>query len=200
MVYFTADLHLGHAAIIHMQDRPFEYIDEMNEALIRNINSIVNQNDRLYILGDIAHHISAEKKNELVSRIKGKKYLILGNHDIHGRFDATDMDPGLFEWVGCYRQESLNGMNLIMMHYPLMSWYKQRAGTVMLHGHIHATAEYNVQNIKAGIRRFDVGADANQFMPVSIYQIKAWAEQIGKENGDDHLWEAPGNKNSLKNT
>ena len=38
MVYFTADMHLGHRGIITIQDRPFSDVDEMNKALIRNYN------------------------------------------------------------------------------------------------------------------------------------------------------------------
>ena len=41
MIYYTADLHLGHANVIRHCDRPFKSIDEMNEALIQNWNSRV---------------------------------------------------------------------------------------------------------------------------------------------------------------
>ena len=41
MIYFTADLHLGHNAIIGMQDRPFETVEQMNKALIDNYNAVL---------------------------------------------------------------------------------------------------------------------------------------------------------------
>ena len=31
MIYFTSDLHLGHTAVINMQCRPYESVEEMNE-------------------------------------------------------------------------------------------------------------------------------------------------------------------------
>lgn len=34
MVYFTADMHFGHRAIINMQSRPFESVEEMNRVLL----------------------------------------------------------------------------------------------------------------------------------------------------------------------
>ena len=45
MIYFTSNMHLGHEAVIHMCNRPFKNVEEMNRALIRNINSMVHKND-----------------------------------------------------------------------------------------------------------------------------------------------------------
>lgn len=89
------------------------------------------------------------------------------------------MNPALFEEICVYKKESFENIRLVMMHYPLLSWEKMRAGSVMLHGHIHSTPQYNEDNIKAGIRRFDVGMDANDFHPVSLETIRVWADQAG---------------------
>ena len=51
MVYFTADMHFGHRAIINMQSRPFESVEEMNRVLLQNFNSVVHKDDTVYILG-----------------------------------------------------------------------------------------------------------------------------------------------------
>lgn len=42
----------------------------------------------------------------------------------------------------------------------------------MLHGHIHSDGSYNLCNRETGIRRYDVGVDANGYMPVSIKKIE----------------------------
>ena len=42
----------------------------------------------------------------------------------------------------------------------------------MLHGHIHSDGSYNLSNREAGIKRYDVGVDANKYLPVSIKQIE----------------------------
>lgn len=48
MLYFTSDDHLNHRAVIPMGGRPFETVEEMNYALIDNINARVHKDDTLY--------------------------------------------------------------------------------------------------------------------------------------------------------
>lgn len=44
-------------------------------------------------------------------------------------------------------------------------------GSLHLHGHIHSDGEYNCDMEYQGIRKFDVGVDANGFVPVSLQDI-----------------------------
>lgn len=80
MIYFTSDLHLGHANIINHCKRPFSSVDEMDERLISMWNARVQPNDTVYILGDLIFRSAAAPESYL-SRLRGKKHLILGNHD-----------------------------------------------------------------------------------------------------------------------
>ena len=177
MVYFTADMHFGHRAIINMQNRPFESVEEMDRILLQNYNSVVRQNDTVYILGDICHHMKIEDADDLIRKMNGKKYLIVGNHD-------KKYDPRLFEDIKDFMKISVEGRNFALMHYPMLSWPKKNSGGYQLHGHIHACMEYNEANRAEGIRRYDVGVDANRFFPVSVKQIiDFFGEQV---NIDDH--------------
>lgn len=164
MIYFTSDLHLGHRGIIEMQNRPFANLEEMNRALICNYNSIVHKNDKVYILGDISHHLPLEQANEMIERMNGKRILIKGNHD-------KGYKQELFEEICDFKTVSLNHVRFALMHYPMLSWPKKNSGSIQLHGHIHADAAYNCQNRAEGILRYDVGVDANHFYPVSVKQI-----------------------------
>ena len=96
--------------------------------------------------------------------MKGKKILIKGNHD-------KQYDMSLFEEITDFKTISANGIYIAMMHYPMLSWPKSHHGSLQLHGHVHGRREDNEANRDAGILRYDVGVDANNYCPVSIHQI-----------------------------
>lgn len=164
MIFFTADLHLGHENIIKFENRPFDSIIEMNETLINNFNEVVKQNDIVYILGDLTYRIKKQEADELIARLNGKKVLVLGNHDIK-------YDPDLFEEICNYKELKYNKVKFCLMHFPIRSWNKMEYGSIHLHGHEHNKREYNQKMKKDNVRCFDVGVDANNYYPVSLKQI-----------------------------
>lgn len=170
MIWFTSDLHLNHRAVVSMCERLFESVDEMNDILINNFNECVKKNDTVYILGDIAHRTPVTEVNNFISRLNGKKILCKGNHD--KRYDSS-----LFEGIYDFLEISVHGVNISLMHYPMMSWPKSRHGSIHLHGHIHSKGDYNLQQKEEGILRYDVGIDANNFFPVSITEIKEFFDK-----------------------
>ena len=81
-IFLTSDLHINHANILKYEpeSRPFETIEEMNEAIINNWNSVVSEEDTVYILGDFFMGKWTEIE-KILPRFKGKIILIRGNHD-----------------------------------------------------------------------------------------------------------------------
>ena len=185
MIYFTSDLHLGHDSAIEFTHRPFSTGEEMNEALIRNVNEAVRPSDELWILGDFSFRISKETVRELRSRIQCRRvHLVYGNHD---RDYSND---GIFQSVQHYKELKTDYGKFILFHYPILEWNSAHYGSVHLHGHIHSTGEYNAANLKSllssrfpeghspkhadmKLRIYDVGVDANGYYPISIEQIAA---------------------------
>ncbi|MBQ4059987.1 MAG: metallophosphoesterase, partial [Lachnospiraceae bacterium] len=80
-VFFTSDTHFYHSNIINFCGRPFKNVEVMNETLIANWNSVVGPDDIVFHLGDFCLGGSAEWTN-ILNRLNGKIYLIVGNHDI----------------------------------------------------------------------------------------------------------------------
>ena len=168
MIYFTSDLHFYHGNVISFAGRPFQDAEEMNRALIQNWNAAVQPEDEIYILGDVTMR-GPEKAMEVLRQLKGRKYLIRGNHD---RFaDRSSFDASLFEWVRDYCELSWQKQDFVLFHYPILEWNGQLYGSVHLHGHQHNRRDYNLWNQAHGIRKYDVGVDANGMRPVSLSYI-----------------------------
>ncbi len=179
MIWFTADTHFGHANIIPAADRPFSSIDRMNSQLIANINDRVSTTDTLYVLGDFSYRITVEQAYALRRRINCRKVILVrGNHDkgwgepghppaFSEVLDYAELKPGM-----CH------GQRMCMLHYPMLSWNGKWRLAIHLHGHIHAKPEYNQRNRDAGILRYDVGVDANNYCPVSRDDILAFFKGV----------------------
>lgn len=136
--FYISDLHFGHANVIKFDKRPFATIEEMDTALIRNWNEAVRKNDNIYILGDFCWGKS-EQWVELLSQLRGNKYLIAGNHDIKN--PSSTVRRYFQDWKD-YKEIDDKGRRVILCHYPI-PFYKSdySESTFMLHGHVHITFE-----------------------------------------------------------
>jgi len=123
--FLISDTHFGHANIIKYCDRPFANVDEMDQAIIKNWNSVVAPDDKVYHLGDVT---LSKKKLYILDHLNGTKVLIRGNHDI---FKLKDYMPYFKDVLATHE---LGGY--ILSHIPLHDSQKQRfRGNI--HGHIH---------------------------------------------------------------
>lgn len=168
MIYFTSDLHFYHDKIITHTQRPFYNAEEMNKTLIQKWNNKVSSNDEVYILGDFTMK-GAEIAASCLYSLRGRKHLIRGNHD---RFaDSAAFEPSLFVSIRDYMEITYLNTRFILFHYPIVEWNGYWKGVIALHGHQHNHKNYNLENRKKGIRRYDVGVDANDMEPVSAEEI-----------------------------
>ena len=177
MRYYISDLHFYHANMnTQMDQRGFASFEEMNEYMIEQWNQKVRKNDEVVILGDFSI-AKGEKTNELLQRLKGKKYLIVGNHD---RFlnDKT-FDRNLFKWIEPYMELNDNKRKVILSHYPVFCYngqYRlndQREPKVyMLYGHVHNTFDEllinHFQNITREQKRLVYHANEERPIPCNM--------------------------------
>lgn len=81
MRYYIADPHFFHAKLNEQMDRRgFADVEQMNAYMLRRWNEKVRDNDEVVILGDLSWG-KPEETNQLLARLKGRLYLIQGNHD-----------------------------------------------------------------------------------------------------------------------
>ena len=196
--YFTADWHLGHENVIKFSSRPFKNADEMAEKFIKRFNACVGVGDICYFLGDFSM-ARAEKSKEYLSRLNGRKILLLGNHDR----GASAMYKMGFDAV-LYRADLIIANERVTLtHCPLQGVYRERTedlsggnwygesrqlkfscedfGQFHLHGHIHSPN--GGRSVRESGRQLDVGVDANNYMPVSRSTIESWIVKTKREEG-----------------
>jgi len=154
MIFFTADSHFGHDKIRSYCKRPFQTVEEMDETLIKNWNSVVTSWDTVYHLGDFAFG-NAEKIKSYLNRLRGNKIFILGNHDknLHKVRQVKEV-----------LEISILDKTIFLSHYAHRTWSKSFHGSWHLFGHSHGTLpDYGLS--------FDVGVDCWNFTPVSLDQV-----------------------------
>jgi len=129
--YVVADLHFNHKKIIEIANRPFKSITDMNCALISNWNSTIKKTDTIYILGDFAF-ANKEMIKTIVSKLNGRKVLVLGNHDRRIKKHVKFWYDVGFDEV--YRYPILYKDNIILSHEPIKYLADEMCN---IHGHTH---------------------------------------------------------------
>ena len=170
MIYYTADLHLGHANIIRFCSRPFTDPEEMDRVIMENWNRKVHRDDTVYIVGDFMFRADKAPASYL-SGLKGRKILIRGNHDAKW-MRQTDLSAW-FEDVQDLMTIRDRNREVILCHYPLLSWEHASKGSYMVYGHIHNnTNEDFFPLILARPRMLNAGVDVNGFEPVTLEEME----------------------------
>lgn len=160
-IWFTSDLHLGHANIIEYCARPFANVDEMNEALVANWNARVKPEDTVYCLGDFALGLP-EVGIALRSRMNGAIILIRGNHDRWGKARATALNMQVIEGEA---EVSFGDVIFHLSHYPRNATEKI-PGRTHLFGHVH-------EKFKVQEGMLNVGVDVWNFHPITPQEALA---------------------------
>lgn len=156
MIRYIADMHFDHENIIAYDNRPFKNAQEMNEVMIRRWNQVVDDEDLTYILGDFCGGNEA-RWLELLDILRGRKYLILGNHDP----EPTPAVRARLEGVESYLETEDEGRHVVLCHYPIPCFHGQYFGWIHLYGHVHISFEFNMmERDKRLIRDLYPGRDA----------------------------------------
>lgn len=166
MIYVISDTHFHHSNIIKYCNRPFKDINEMNETIINNWNSIVKKDDTIYHLGDFCLSNDDEIKN-IFNKLNGNKILIRGNHD--------RKPVKFYENVGfkvlTHAPIILGEYKIMLSHVPLPD-AKIKEGYINLHGHIHnkKISDDYPKNYTEN-KHVNLSVDVTNYKPVSLDKI-----------------------------
>jgi calcineurin-like phosphoesterase family protein len=175
-IFFTSDTHFYHRNILtYCPGRKTlgDSVEEMNEGLITNWNRLVKKDDIVYHLGDFTLTTRVDLIDPILERLNGRIRLVKGNHDKWiKRFDDLK-NKDKFDWVRQYNREvfTIDGTNyeIVMMHYPFLTWDGSSRGSINVHGHAHGGNDH----LNVGTKRIDVGVDAINmcYHPVSLLDV-----------------------------
>lgn len=180
-VYVTSDQHFNHNNILTFEpkSRPFKTVDEMNETLIDNWNSVVQSDDTVWQLGDFVMGL-ADTVNDILPKLNGRIIIVLGNHDTHSKIKKY-LDCGVIVTPDYYAiaVDNSSGKKIIMCHYPrnMIKEDTDSYGSILnghaddylwLYGHIHSAAPHGYnQNDNS----YHVGVDTNNLTPVLLDDV-----------------------------
>ncbi|PMC34554.1 hydrolase [Bacillus sp. UMB0899] len=165
--YYIADPHFGHEAIIKFCQRPFQTVEEMNRVMIDNWNNLVSAEDEVYIIGDFMYR-SKHHPEYYLDQLKGKKHLILGNHD---RWTNQVDLPLYFESVTQVKEIEDQSRHIVLCHYPMVEWPRYHKGSIHIFGHIHNSKNAAYDYYRNQDNMFNAGVEINHFKPVTLQHL-----------------------------
>lgn len=159
--FIIGDNHFYDSNIINYC-RDFASVLEMNEYMVENWNSVVENNDTIFVLGDFFDFSNCTETQaiEILNRLNGRKILIVGNHD-----------KGYEEF---YRS---NGVEVIdytivkdgfwfLSHEPM--FVTEAAPYANIFAHVHTNPMYRT----VSSRSFCASAERHDYTPVPLSEAK----------------------------
>jgi calcineurin-like phosphoesterase family protein len=150
----------------------------MNRDMIQMWNQIVNPEDTVYLLGDIAF-LPAAQAVQIMRQLNGTKILVQGNHDYKNLHDPAFR--ACFKEVHKYLDIHYQGTMVVMFHYPIAEWDQMHRGSVHFHGHLHGGVS-GLENFRCRDMGFDATGKIVTLMEDAIADAKTG--QIKGHHGD----------------
>lgn len=175
---YISDLHIG--CTNKYENRTLEH----DKLIVEHWNQIVHNDDTTYILGDIGR-IGTNKDNSylvsILSQLKGKKVLVLGNHDLAGLKDVRITT--LFDEIIDYKEitDCFDGKahKLVLSHYPIFSWNGCYKDTTLLYGHTHSNFDDKIFQDSLSMLRDSVDKINEQHGENVKFKARPYAYNVG---------------------
>ena len=186
--FFTSDLHVGHRLVSDM--RGFTTPDDHDAVLAQRWDIAINQNDVVWVLGDISGGGRGSQLTALdwLKQRPGKKHLVSGNHDtVHPMHStAHTLLPDyleVFKTVQSAARRQIARQTCLLSHFPYAAdtladrrdfsqWQLPDRGCWLLHGHIH-------RDVRQVGQQIHVGLDAWGLTPVLLDTIANMLPRVG---------------------
>ena len=174
MIYVCSDWHFNHDRDFVWQERGFHSVSEMNEEIVKRHNSIVTNEDDVYVLGDLCLGTDTESNKQLIESLNGKIHIILGNHDTPTRIEMYSSCSNVVGVFGFGAMLKYKKYSFLFTHWPSnTSNYDEekplRCCLLNVCGHTHTKDKY--LEMKKGQLSYHVEMEANNCYPISLDKI-----------------------------
>ncbi|MDD1686871.1 hypothetical protein [Methanoregula sp.] len=162
--FLVSDTHFDHKNIIEYCNRPFSSLEQMNQTILKNWNSIIKNNETVFFLGDMAWGKKHRPISYWLAQLNGTIQFIIGpSHD-------EPRPPNSYDSVVLnYRNR-----DFLLVHNPHdpdripKDWSEW-----IIHGHKHNNSMGKYPFINGENKTINVSVELTGYKPVSIDQILA---------------------------
>jgi calcineurin-like phosphoesterase family protein len=177
--FVISDTHIGHFGVTQFLTksgeklRPWDNIEEMDEALVANWNKVVRPKDKVIHLGDV---VINRRALPTLARLNGTKILVKGNHDV---FRLEEYTPYFKDILGCKQHD-----DYILTHIPVHEnqLYRFKGN---IHGHMHDVSvtktvldgSWYGMHTKIDKRYLCVSVEQINYTPIAWEEVKKIMEE-----------------------
>lgn len=173
-LFLTGNLQFGRPSAIKAFKRPFDSVEHMNETLVENWNSVVAENDVVYVLGNFAWDPTTAE--EMLRRLNGLIVIVPGEIDepifeLHNKGILTE-NAKIIESIFTAGDDKLT-----VSYWPLHEWPNKAQGHYSFFG--YPSQKYKTDHKK---KMVNVACDFWGFKPQTLVSIMELFKDI-EENG-----------------
>ncbi len=159
-VFIISDHHFNHEDILKYSPmRHGTTIEEHNEWLVQQHNSVVKNGDRVYFLGDVA---MKPRDMRFLHGMYGQKFLVRGNHDKGNVQEYLKYFQNIY---GIIRKE-----HFWLTHAPVHP--SSLRGGYNVHGHMHRNTVKEADGVTDDPRYINVCIEHNSGIPVALSDLR----------------------------
>lgn len=172
-IFLTGNQQFGRKGAIKAYNRPFETVDEMNQHLINQWNSVVYDDDLVFVLGNFAW--DPETAEMVFKQLKGTICVLDGEWD-RATADIVNNSNTLIDYIN-------EGIHLIpeaslcLSYWPLNEWPGKKRGWTSVIG--YPNKKYITSHKKNSL---NVACDFWNYKPVQAKSILGLFEDLKAES------------------
>ena len=158
IVRFISDLHFNHESMAIR--RGFSSVYNHDNYIIENWNSIVDEGDTTWILGDL----TMEKSDyNIIDKLKGYKKVVMGNHDLGKHVKELLKYVNSVQGMVKYKDKTYG--EIWLTHCPVYPQELEYRVGLNIHGHIH-------KGYKIPDKRYiNVSAEVVDYTPKTLEEL-----------------------------